>query len=108
MYARKAPTRNRGHHYNHSTFCDLILTLLGLRPRADRTLHVRPLLPHRTGVRYFAVDGLRIHGRDGRIQNRGRRAPAREGHEDRREARGREQPHAKSRVAVDWMSGPGR
>ena len=36
---------------------------------------------------------------------RRRRAPAREGHEDRREARGREQPHAKSRVAVDWMSG---
>lgn len=36
----------RGRDYNHSTFCDLIITgLVGLRPRNDDTLELRPLLP---------------------------------------------------------------
>lgn len=36
----------RGNHYNHSTFADGIITgLVGLRPRADETVEVNPLLP---------------------------------------------------------------
>ena len=65
MYDAANGGRNRGHNYNHSTFVDLILRLLGLRPRSDRTLSVRPLLPANADApSYFAVDGLRIHGRD--------------------------------------------
>ena len=36
----------RGKDYNHSTFCDLIITgLIGLRPQLDDTLVVHPLVP---------------------------------------------------------------
>ena len=56
--------RNRGNNYNHSTFVDLVLQLLGLRPGAGRTLVVNPLLPEASGVAFFAVDGLRIKDRD--------------------------------------------
>jgi len=56
--------RNRGARYNHSTFCDLILQLLGLRPSTDRTLTVHPLLPADTPVQYFAIDGVAVQGHD--------------------------------------------
>jgi hypothetical protein len=53
----------RGKDYNHSTFCDLVITgLVGLRPRADDTLEVNPLLPE--GVwDYFCLDRIPYHGR---------------------------------------------
>jgi len=53
----------RGKDYNHSTYCDLIITgLVGLRPRADDTLEVNPLLPD--GIwDYFCLDGVSYHGR---------------------------------------------
>jgi len=36
----------RGKDYNHSTFCDLLISeLLGLPPRADNIIEVNPLLP---------------------------------------------------------------
>jgi hypothetical protein len=36
----------RGNYYNHSGFADLLITgLIGLRPRADKRVEVRPLLP---------------------------------------------------------------
>ncbi len=36
----------RSHHYNHSTYIDLVLTgLLGIHPRSDETLELDPLLP---------------------------------------------------------------
>lgn len=52
----------RGKDYNHSTFCDLVITgLVGLRPRADNTLEVNPLVP--TGKwDYFCLDGVHYHG----------------------------------------------
>ena len=38
--------QERSRYYNHSTFNDLIITgLVGLRPRADDTIEVNPLLP---------------------------------------------------------------
>jgi hypothetical protein len=53
----------RGKDYNHSTYNDLIITgLVGLRPRADETLEVNPLLPENTWDG-FCLDGLPYHGR---------------------------------------------
>ncbi len=59
----------RSHHYNHSTFNDLVLSgLIGIRPRAGDTLELNPLLP--TGasaerpIRYFLLENLRYHDRD--------------------------------------------
>ncbi len=58
----------RSHHYAHSTYVDLVLSgLLGIRPRADETLEIAPLIPLApTGdarpIRYFALDHLAYHG----------------------------------------------
>jgi len=54
----------RGKDYNHSTFCDLIISgLAGLRPRTDDVLEVNPLLPE--GVwDYFCLDRIPYHGRN--------------------------------------------
>jgi hypothetical protein len=50
-------------HYFHSGFVDLVISgLVGLRPRADDTLEVKPLAPDRWA--YFALDGVRYHGHD--------------------------------------------
>lgn len=52
----------RGKDYNHSTYCDLIITgLVGLRPRADNIVEVNPLLPDNTWP-YFCLDHLAYHG----------------------------------------------
>jgi len=52
----------RGKDYNHSTFCDLVITgLVGLRPRADRTIEVRPLVPDGTWD-WFCLDNVRYRG----------------------------------------------
>ena len=55
--------KTRGRDYNHSTYCDLIITgLVGLRPRADDLLEVNPLAPE--GVfDYFCLDNVSYHGR---------------------------------------------
>jgi len=53
----------RGKDYNHSSYCDLILTgLVGLRPRADNMVEVHPLIPPNTWD-YFCLDGVPYHGR---------------------------------------------
>jgi hypothetical protein len=53
----------RGKDYNHSTFCDLVITgLVGLRPRPDETLEVNPLIPQGTWD-YFCLDRVSYHGR---------------------------------------------
>ncbi|MDR3711569.1 MAG: hypothetical protein P4L51_02045 [Puia sp.] len=53
----------RGKDYNHSTFCDLVITgLIGIRPAADDSLSVNPLVP--AGVwDYFCLDNLLYHGK---------------------------------------------
>jgi hypothetical protein len=52
---------DRGAHYNHSTYNDLILTgVVGLRPRADDVVEVSPLLPEGTWD-WFAVDNVPYH-----------------------------------------------
>jgi len=53
----------RGKDYNHSTFCDLVITgLVGLRPRPDEILEVNPLIPPGTWD-YFCLDQVSYHGR---------------------------------------------
>ncbi len=60
----------RSHHYNHSTYIDLILSgLLGVRPRTDEILELDPLLPTESTpgerpIRYFALQRLEYHGHD--------------------------------------------
>lgn len=51
----------RGKDYNHSTFCDLVISgLMGLRPHADNTLEVNPLFP--ATWKYAALDNVLYHG----------------------------------------------
>lgn len=62
LYSWNSTMRNRGHNYNHSTFMDLILSLLaGLRPSANGTLRVNPLVPA-GALKYFAVDSVPVQG----------------------------------------------
>jgi hypothetical protein len=63
LLQRKQKPLERGKDYNHSTFCDLVITgLVGLRPRADQTVEVNPLVPD--GVwDYFCLDRVLYHGR---------------------------------------------
>jgi predicted GH43/DUF377 family glycosyl hydrolase len=52
----------RGKDYNHSTYCDLIISgLIGLRPRSDNIVEVNPLAP--SSWDYFCLDQIRYHGR---------------------------------------------
>ena len=52
----------RGKDYNHSTYCDLVISgLIGLRPRADATIEVNPLVPEDWD--WFCLDQLLYHGR---------------------------------------------
>lgn len=56
--------QERSRYYNHSTFCDLIITgIVGLRPRADQTIEVRPITPAGKW-QYFCLDKVRYHGHD--------------------------------------------
>lgn len=56
--------QERSRYYNHSTFNDLVITgICGLRPRADRTLEVNPLLPAERWA-WFCLDNVRYHGHD--------------------------------------------
>jgi hypothetical protein len=50
-------------HYFHSGYVDLIITgLAGLRPRADDSVEVNPLVPDEWD--YFALDGVAYHSHD--------------------------------------------
>jgi hypothetical protein len=52
----------RGRFYNHSTFCDLVISgLVGLRPRADQTVIVNPLAPADQWD-WFCLDNVTYHG----------------------------------------------
>lgn len=63
MKIRKKSYYGRGDHYNHSGYADLVVTgLAGLRPRADSTVEVAPLVP--AGAwEWFCVDRIPYHGR---------------------------------------------
>jgi hypothetical protein len=60
---RKGRFDGRGDHYNHSTYCDLIITgLIGVRPRPDGQVEVHPLLPAGTWD-WFCLDRVKYHER---------------------------------------------
>jgi hypothetical protein len=53
----------RGDHYNHSGYADLVITgLAGLRPRADSTVEVKPMLPAGAWD-WFCLDRIPYRGR---------------------------------------------
>ena len=53
----------RGKDYNHSSYCDLIITgLVGLRPRPDDMVEVNPLVPAGKWD-WFCLDKVPYHGR---------------------------------------------
>ncbi len=55
--------RERGKDYNHSSYCDLVITgLAGLRPRADDVIEINPLVPPGRWD-YFCLDQVHYHGR---------------------------------------------
>ncbi len=57
---RGAAIPERGKDYNHSTYCDLVISgLVGLRPRADDIVEVNPLAP--VTWDYFCLDQVRYH-----------------------------------------------
>ena len=60
---REPKPRERGKDYNHSTFCDLVITgLCGFVPQADGALKVDSLAP--AAWDWWCLDGVRYHGRD--------------------------------------------
>jgi hypothetical protein len=55
--------QERSRYYNHSTFCDLVITgLVGLRPRADNIIEVNPLIPEDKWD-WFCLDNVLYHGK---------------------------------------------
>jgi hypothetical protein len=55
--------RERGKDYNHSTFCDLIISgLVGFKPRGAAGFDVQPLVPLADWA-YFCLDDLDYRGR---------------------------------------------
>jgi hypothetical protein len=53
--------KERGKDYNHSSFCDLVVSgLVGLRPRADDIFEVNPLVPEEEW-NWFSLDNVAYH-----------------------------------------------
>ncbi|MCW1885472.1 trehalase family glycosidase [Luteolibacter flavescens] len=64
LIERHSPIRERGKDYNHSSYCDLILSgLVGIRPAVGNKLEIDPLLPPGRW-RYFSVERVRYHDRE--------------------------------------------
>ncbi|QHW31805.1 hypothetical protein GZH47_13800 [Paenibacillus rhizovicinus] len=65
LHERGDANRDRGAHYNHSAFCDLILSgLIGILPRRDDVLELHPLLPENAEWDYFGLENVAYHGRE--------------------------------------------
>jgi hypothetical protein len=63
MKIRSGAFYGRGDHYNHSGYCDLVITgLAGLRPRADKIVEINPLIPVGKWD-WFCLDNVLYHGR---------------------------------------------
>lgn len=60
--ADPAKGQERGKDYNHSSYCDLIINgLIGIRPQADDSIVVNPLIPESWDS--FCLEDLPYHGR---------------------------------------------
>lgn len=52
----------RGKDYNHSAYCDIIIShLIGIKPQIDNKLVIKPLIPD--GWNWFMLDNLKYHDR---------------------------------------------
>lgn len=69
----------RGKDYNHSTYCDILITgLIGIRPQEDNSIVINPLIPENSWD-WFCIDGLNYKGKslaifydkEGKKYNRG-------------------------------------
>ena len=64
LIASGSPIKERGKDYNHSSFCDLIISgLIGLQPQVDGSLIIEPLIPEGEWD-YFCLDGIVCAGRN--------------------------------------------
>ena len=53
----------RGRHYNHSSYCDLVISgLAGIRARDDEVIEIDPLFGE-NDLDYLCVDGILYHGK---------------------------------------------
>lgn len=53
----------RGKDYNHSTYCDILITgLIGIRPQEDNSIVINPLIPENTWD-WFCIDGVSYKGK---------------------------------------------
>jgi hypothetical protein len=58
------PKETRSRYYNHSTFCDLVISgLVGIVPRADTKIEVDPLVPSQAWD-WFCLDRVIYHGHE--------------------------------------------
>ena len=63
LQIKRGRFQGRGDHYNHSSYNDLVITgVVGLRPRADDRVEVKPLVPPGTWD-WFCLDNVPYHGR---------------------------------------------
>jgi hypothetical protein len=69
----------RGKDYNHSTYCDILISgLIGIRPQEDNSIVINPLIPE-DSWNWFCIDGVNYKGKsisifydkDGTKYNRG-------------------------------------
>jgi hypothetical protein len=53
----------RGKDYNHSGFCDLVLSdLIGIKPNIDNSIEINPLIP--VDWEWFAVENIHFQGKE--------------------------------------------
>ena len=63
LMERDSPYYERGKDYNHSTFCDLIISgLIGIQPQADGSIVIQPLIPEDEWD-WFSLSNVRCAGR---------------------------------------------
>lgn len=64
LLAAGGSIEERGKDYNHSTFCDLIISgLMGVQPQLDGSIVIEPLVPD--GIwDYFSLSGLSCAGKE--------------------------------------------
>jgi hypothetical protein len=56
----------RGKDYNHSGFCDLVISdLLGLKPQIDGSIKIKPMVPESWD--WFCIDRVLSNGREIRV-----------------------------------------
>ena len=64
--AKRFP-KERGKDYNHSTFCDLVISgLVGIVPEGEKGFVVDPLCP--SDWDYFTLENLRYRGHDAAVR----------------------------------------